>query len=152
MKTKLAVAAISAACIGYLLIAGIRGLQFSGTGSMTAKIFAVSIFIISAISIALIAREILFGIRISRMSTILESESLLLRDDLPTTPSGQSDKIAADARFELISKEVEEFPESWRAWFRVALAYDESRDRKRARFAMRKAEKFFIAELKSNSL
>ncbi|MEN9693257.1 MAG: hypothetical protein RLZZ330_901 [Actinomycetota bacterium] len=152
MKTKLAVAAISAACFGYLLIAGIRGLQFNGTDSVTAKIFAISIFIISAISIALILREILFGIRISRMSTILEAESLLLRDDLPSTPSGQTDKVAADARFELISKEVEDFPESWRAWFRVALAYDESRDRKRARFAMRQAEKFFRAEFKSNSL
>lgn len=152
MKTKLAVAAISAACFGYLLIAGIRGLQFSGTDSVTAKIFALSIFLISAISIAVIIREIMFGMQISRMSTILEAESLLLSDDLPTTPTGQTEKAAADARFDLISKEVEDSPESWRAWFRVALAYDESRDRKRARFAMRKAEKFFKAEVKSNNL
>ena len=152
MKTKLAVAAISAACFGYLLIAGIRGFQFSETDSVTAKIFATSIFLISAISIALIIREIIFGIRISRMSTILDAESLLLADDLPSTPSGQTDKAAADARFEQISKEVEASPDSWRAWFRVALAYDESRDRKRARSAMRKAEKLFRAEVKSNNL
>lgn len=152
MKAKLAVAAISAACVGYLLIAAIRSFQFSESASITAKIFSVAIFLIAAITTALIVREILFGIRISRMSAILDAESLLLSDDLPSTPSGQTDKMAADARFAQISKEVAEAPDSWRAWFRVALAYDESRDRKRARSAMRKAEKLFQVEINSNSL
>ncbi len=77
------------------------------------------------------------------MSTILDAEQLLLPDDLPHTASGQTEKSAADERFKLISKEVETNPDSWRAWFRVAIAYDEARDRKRARAAMRQAEKLF---------
>jgi hypothetical protein len=96
-----------------------------------------------SISALLIIREILFGLHISQMSSVLEAEQELLPDDLPHNPSGQTEKEAADMRFTTVSKEVENNPDSWRAWFRVALAYDESRDRKRAREAMRKAEKLF---------
>ncbi len=80
------------------------------------------------------------------MATVLEAEELLLIDDLPHTPSGQTEKEAADNRFNEVAKEAQLQPNSWRNWFRVALAYDESRDRKRAREAMRKAEKLFRAE------
>ena len=143
MKSKVAVLAITSACLGYLLISSFRAIQFSNDGNPIGKLFSASTFIIVAISGLLIIREILFGIRISQMATVLDAEDKLLKDDLPKTPSGQTEKSAADERFNNISKEVEQNPDSWQAWFRVALAYDESRDRKRARAAMRRAEKLF---------
>ncbi len=69
-------------------------------------------------------REIIFGIHISQMSSVLEAEVFLLPDDLPHTASGQTEKSAADARFHNISLEVEQNPDSCRSWFRVAMAYD----------------------------
>ncbi|KTR54674.1 hypothetical protein SA11R_08410, partial [Rothia kristinae] len=53
--------------------------------------------------------------------------------------SGRIDREAADAAFPARRAEVEREPEDWRAWFRLALAYDAAGDRKRARRAMRDA-------------
>ena len=144
MKAKITVVLITAACFSYLAIATLRATQLGQDNSATGLVFAVSILIISIISALLIIREILFGLHISQMSTILEAENLLLADDLPHTPSGQTEKSAADLRFAKIAKEIEVNPDSWKSWFRVGIAYDESRDRKRAREAMRKAEKLFV--------
>ncbi len=152
MKTKIAVVAISAACLSYLLIATIRAMQISQTETMAGTIFAGSVLVVISISALLIIREILFGLHISQMSTVLDAEHQLLEDSLTHTPSGQTEKTVADVRFAEIAKEVEVNPKSWRAWFRVALAYDEARDRKRAREAMRKAEKIFRSETKSKNL
>jgi hypothetical protein len=146
VKSKIAVVALSAACLGYLAISSVRALQISETNAPLAVLFAISIILVVAISALLIIREIMFGIHISQMATVLEAEELLLIDDLPHTPSGQTEKEAADNRFNEVAKEAQLQPNSWRNWFRVALAYDESRDRKRAREAMRKAEKLFRAE------
>ena len=143
MKSKIAVVALSAACLGYLAISSVRAQQIGETSSPLAFAFSISIIVVVSISALLIIREILFGLHISQMSSVLEAEQELLPDDLPHNPSGQTEKEAADMRFTTVSKEVENNPDSWRAWFRVALAYDESRDRKRAREAMRKAEKLF---------
>jgi Flp pilus assembly protein TadD len=54
-------------------------------------------------------------------------------------PSGRPERAAADALFETRREEVEAAPEDWQAWFRLALAYDDARDRRRARAAMRRA-------------
>ncbi|MFM1786300.1 MAG: hypothetical protein RL228_250 [Actinomycetota bacterium] len=143
MKSKLAVVALTLACLGYLAIGASRAFQINGESSISNSIMSIAVFAIIGITGALIVREIMFGYRISQMSTILDAEQLLLPDDLPHTASGQTEKSAADERFKLISKEVETNPDSWRAWFRVAIAYDEARDRKRARAAMRQAEKLF---------
>lgn len=144
MKAKIAVVAISAACLIYLAIAGLRATQLRQTESNLAILFAVAILIVVVITGLLITREILFGLHISQMSTVLEAEKLLLPDDLPRTAAGQTEKAAADLRFSEIAKELEAKPDAWQAWFRVALAYDESRDRRRARECMRKAEKLFL--------
>jgi Flp pilus assembly protein TadD len=60
-------------------------------------------------------------------------------DPLPRTAGGRVDRAAADARFEMRRVEVEAEPDDWRRWYRLALAYDDAGDRKRARSAMRTA-------------
>jgi Flp pilus assembly protein TadD len=54
-------------------------------------------------------------------------------------PSGRVDRAAADARFAERRAEVEAAPDDWRRWYRLALAYDDAGDRRRARAAMRTA-------------
>ena len=60
-------------------------------------------------------------------------------DDLPRRPSGRVDRGAADAQFARMREETEATRTSWRAWFRLALAYDAAGDRTRARAAARHA-------------
>ena len=60
-------------------------------------------------------------------------------DDLPRRPSGRVDRSAAEEWFDRAREETEASPDSWRAWFRLALAYDAAGDRTRARAAARHA-------------
>ena len=60
-------------------------------------------------------------------------------DDLPRRPSGRVDRAAADGMFADMRARVEERPDDWRSWFRLALAYDAAGDRTRAREAARHA-------------
>ena len=60
---------------------------------------------------------------------------------LPLSPSGRIEREAADSVFPRYKSDVEQHPEDWRAWFRLALAYDASGDRRRARWATRQAIK-----------
>ncbi len=49
------------------------------------------------------------------------------------------EREAADVRFVQRQREVEADPDDWGAWFRLAVAYDDAGDRRRARSAMRTA-------------
>jgi hypothetical protein len=89
-----------------------------------------------------LVRELLFGIRSGGLIKRLEAEGGLPIDDLPHRPSGRTVREAADEEFPRYAAEVENEPESWRAWMRLGLAYDASGDRKRARAAVRTAIAF----------
>ncbi|MGH3333826.1 MAG: tetratricopeptide repeat protein, partial [Nocardioidaceae bacterium] len=60
-------------------------------------------------------------------------------------PSGRVDRTAADAVFGQRQAEVEADPASWRAWYRLGVAYDDAGDRTRAREAVRRAIGLFDA-------
>jgi len=86
--------------------------------------------------------EMLFAIRSQKLTMILEQEGLFPSDDFPTTLSGRPDRDAAEKLFPEYAKDVESSPTSWRAWLRLGLAYDACGDRRRARWAVRKAITF----------
>ena len=50
---------------------------------------------------------------------------------LPRRPSGRIERDAADALFETV-EELENDPDNWRRWYRLARAYDYAGDRSRA--------------------
>ncbi len=83
--------------------------------------------------------ELRFGFRAEALARRLEAEGGLPDDELPARVSGRVEREAADAVFARYALEVQQHPESWQHWFRLALAYDASRDRRRARWAMREA-------------
>jgi cytochrome c-type biogenesis protein CcmH/NrfG len=91
------------------------------------------------LGLLLVWREIEFGRRAAVLARALEEEGGLPVDDLPRRPSGRVDRTAADAAFADMRRHTEEHPEDWRAWFRLALAYDAAGDRTRARAAARHA-------------
>jgi hypothetical protein len=86
-----------------------------------------------------LAVELRFGFRAAALARRLEAEGGLPDDVLPARASGRVEREAADAIFARYAAEVQQHPESWQHWFRLALAYDASRDRRRARWAMREA-------------
>ncbi len=58
---------------------------------------------------------------------------------LPRRPSGRIERDAADALFVSVRDELENDPDNWRRWYRLARAYDYAGDRSRARETMKKA-------------
>ncbi len=125
---------------GYLLL----------TGDPVLIIFGLAIIVLPVLGAWVLYRELRFGWTMQAMGRQLGAEGGLLRDDLPKTPSGRAQVDAADERFALLAQQAEQDPDNWRVWFRLALGYDESRDRKRARAAMRTAVQIYDSERKSS--
>jgi len=109
------------------------------TGIPVGVTLGVALIVLPVIGAGLLAADLIFAFRGERLVRVLEGEGGLPVDDLPRLPSGRPDPAAADAEFPLYRAEVEADPASWRAWLRLGLAYDASGDRKRARWATRKA-------------
>jgi tetratricopeptide (TPR) repeat protein len=106
----------------------------------------VALIVLPFIAAWAIGRELLFGARTEKLVRLMAAEGTLPVDDLPHRASGRPLRDAADADFPQYKAEVEAAPESWRAWFRLGLAYDASGDRRRARAALRQAIELYRAE------
>lgn len=86
-----------------------------------------------------LAAELVFARRSAKLTTELEQAGLLPQDELPSMTSGRPDRDAAEAAFPAFKKDAEDNPESWVSWLRLGLAYDACGDRRRARWAVRRA-------------
>jgi hypothetical protein len=125
----------------YLVLVVRYGVILIVSGSWVGITMAIALFVLSAIAAWALLRELWFGVQTQRLVRILEGEGGLPVDELPHRASGRPLRDAADEEFPAYKAEVEAAPLSWRAWFRLGLAYDASGDRRRARHAMREAVK-----------
>lgn len=122
-----------------LMVVAWRGLMLIGSGDAAGAGIGVAVIVIAAIGGWVLWRSIRFGYQTQTLVRELEAEGALPVDDLPRRPSGRAEREAADALFERRRAEAEASPDDWRAWFRLALAYDDAGDRSRARQAARTA-------------
>lgn len=127
----------------YAFLAITRAWVLFTSGDVVQIAFGVSIVVIPIMGIALIARELMFGWSTRAMGRALAAQGGLpeYRGDL--TPSGRPTKQDADEAFADFAQDVQLHPDAWQAWFRLAIAYEDARDRKRARAAMRRASRLF---------
>ena len=86
-----------------------------------------------------LALELRFAVVSSRLMKVLEAEGGMPHEEFSITPSGRADRAQAQKVFEDFAAAAHENPESWQAWLRLGLAYDASGDRRRARWAVRRA-------------
>ena len=146
MKNRVAAIVMAVLLVLYVVLVVRYGVILIATGSGVGIAMAVALFVLSAIAAWALLRELWFGVQTQRLVRILESEDGLPVDDLPHRASGRPLRDAADEEFPAFKAEVEAAPMSWRAWFRLGLAYDASGDRRRARHAMREAIKLHSAD------
>ena len=145
MKTKLWVGGILLLFVLYLFAAFSSAVTLIESPEPLAKGIGIAALLIPLLGVWILIREVLFGARSQRMAGILQSEGLLPEDNLPRTPSGRIIKASADEDFVQYQEEAAQHPESWRSMHRLALAYDASGDRRRAREMMRRAIDLFQA-------
>lgn len=139
MGTRIGVGLMAVLMTLYLVVLAQRAVLFVISGEPAGIAISVGLLILSLVGAWALVRELWFGVRSGRLARILEEEGGLPVDDLPTRASGRPIRDAADASFPAYQAEVEQDPASWRAWFRLGLAYDASGDRRRARGAIRRS-------------
>jgi hypothetical protein len=139
MRTKAVVAVLVVILVFYAVLIGAKGVAFIASGEPAPVVLGVGVLLIPVIGLGLVWREIAFGRRSAELAAALDAEGGLPVDDLPRRPSGRIERTAADEAFGVRQAEVEAAPDSWQAWYRLALAYDDAGDRSRARSAVRRA-------------
>jgi cytochrome c-type biogenesis protein CcmH/NrfG len=123
----------------YAITIGWRGVLLVRDRRAVAVVLGVGVLLLPLVAAWAVWREISFGLATGRLARVLDAEGGLAVDDLPRRPSGRVDRAAADAAFEDFRTDVEQHPGDWRAWYRLATAYDAAGDRRRARAAARRA-------------
>ena len=100
---------------------------FVRAGGLVGYGLAVGVVILLALTVWVTWREVLFGLASGHLAAQYSPPDAAIEGD-------------ARAEFEAARTAIQEQGEGdWRAWFRLALAYDALRDRKGARMATRRA-------------
>lgn len=145
MRTRFFALVMALAVGAYIVLAGAQAYLFATHGGLAGAVLGIAIAIIGLLGLWLIIKEVRFGLVMQRMGQRAQELGLLLPDDLPRLPSGRAETVAADERWLQAKSACDEQPDSWIRWYHLALAYDDARDRKRARAAMREAAALFSA-------
>lgn len=139
-KTLVAAVVLTVALGIYLVLLAGRGVALLGTGELVPVLLGVAVLVLGAVGVWVVVSTWRSGLQIQRLARRLDADGALPDvSGLPRMPSGRVDRAAADAWFAQRKTELEEAPDDWRAWYRLAYAYDIAGDRSRARDAMRKA-------------
>lgn len=136
MNARRVVALLLVALAAYFALIGYRGLYLLGERAVGLKVLGGAVLALPLVGIWVVGAELRFGYATQRLARRLDDEEL---EPLPRTPSGRIDRGAADARFEVRRSQLEADPDNWQCWYRLAVAYDDAGDRRRARAAMRTA-------------
>lgn len=139
MRAKVAVALMAALLVLYLVFAVRYGMVLIGVGEPVAVAIGIALFVLPVLASWALIAEVRFAVDAERLGVRLEAEGGLPTDELPVLPSGRLDRAAAAEVFPAYQAATEAAPDDWRAWFRLALAYDAAGDRRRARWATRVA-------------
>ena len=139
MRGRVAALVMAALLVLYLVLVVRYALLLIADDEPLAKAMGIALIVLPFLGAGVLAADLVFVVRGERLVTRLGAEGGLPVDDLPRLASGRPDPAAADLEFPRYQAEVEGAPESWRAWLRLGLAYDASGDRRRARWATRKA-------------
>jgi tetratricopeptide (TPR) repeat protein len=123
----------------YLAVVVTRAVAFLQSGVPVGIAIGIALLVLPFIGAYLLVRELLFGLKATRLTRRLGAEEPLPGDGLPRRASGRVERAAADAAFPPYAEAAEERPDDWRAWLRLGLAYDMAGDRRRARAAVRRA-------------
>jgi tetratricopeptide (TPR) repeat protein len=140
LRIQLLIGFMCVALVVYFFLLGRIAMAFITTGEPAAVGLGLALMALPLIGIWVMVSTLRAGLTHQRLARIVRDEGLELDvSSLPRMPSGRIQRDAADALFETVRDELEQDPDNWRRWYRLARAYDYAGDRTRAREAMKKA-------------
>ncbi len=135
MRARRVVVVLIVALLAYFAIIGWFGVILLQQSRWSLRTLGVVVFVLPVIGLYVVYAEVRFGMATQRLAEQVPDAP----PDLPRRPSGRVERGAADAHFARCKAELEATPDDWRAWYRLAEAYDLAGDRRRARATMRRA-------------
>jgi cytochrome c-type biogenesis protein CcmH/NrfG len=140
MRIQLMIAFMCAALLVYIVLLGRSAVLMIGSGRMVAVVLGVALLVLPAIGLWAMIATLRAGFAHQKLARLAAEDGMELDvSALPRRPSGRIERDAADALFDTVRAELDDHPDDWRRWYRVARAYDYAGDRGRAREAMKKA-------------
>jgi cytochrome c-type biogenesis protein CcmH/NrfG len=146
MTARIGVAVMAVLLALYIVLVAQRAWLLLISGQPIAIAMGLALVVLPVIAAWALGRELWFGVRAEQLARRLEAEGGLPEEPVTVRPSGRVVREDGDAVFPTYREDVEAHPDDWRAWYRLGLAYDASRDRKRARAAVRRAIQLETAE------
>ncbi|MGZ8714996.1 MAG: hypothetical protein ACXWZX_17825 [Mycobacterium sp.] len=140
LRIQLLIGFMCVALVLYFFLLGRIALAFITSGEPAAIGLGLALMIMPLIGIWVMVSTLRAGFTHQRLGRIIKAEGMELDvSSLPRMASGRIERDAADALFATARDELENDPDNWRRWYRLARAYDYAGDRSRAREAMKKA-------------
>ena len=140
LRIQLLIGFMCVALVVYFFLLGRIAMAFITSGELAAIGLGLALLIFPLIGIWVMVSTLRAGLAHQRLARIAREEGMELDvSSLPRRPSGRIEREAADALFATVREELENDPDNWRRWYRLARAYDYAGDRSRARETMRKA-------------
>ena len=140
LRMQLLIGFMCVALVVYFLLLGRLAMAFIGTGEAAAIGLGLALMAFPMIGLWAMVSTLRSGLAHQRLARIVHDEGMELDvSSLPRMPSGRIQRDAADELFVTVRRELENDPDNWRRWYRLARAYDYAGDRRRARETMRKA-------------
>ena len=140
LRTQLLIAFMCVALVVYLVLLGRVAVAMIGSGRAAAVGLGLAVLMLPVIGLWAMIATLRAGFAHQRLARLIAADGMELDTSaLPRRPSGRIQRDAADELFATVRAEVQDYPDDWRRWYRLARAYDYAGDRRRAREAMKTA-------------
>lgn len=140
LRTQLFIAFMCVAMLAYFVLLGRMAITMVGSGKFVAVSLGLAVLFMPVIGLWAMIATLRAGFVHQKLARLIVQAGMELDTSvLSRRPSGRIDRDAADALFVTVRTEVEDDPDDWRRWYRLARAYDYAGDRRRAREAMKMA-------------
>jgi len=140
VRPRLLIGFLCLALLFYFALLTRTALALFRTGTPSAIALGLGVLLLPMVGAWAVIATLRSGMAMGRLARRAADEGVELDvSDLPRMPSGRIRRDAADALFETVRADAEARPDDWRAWYRLARAYDYAGDRARARETMRRA-------------
>jgi cytochrome c-type biogenesis protein CcmH/NrfG len=140
LRIQLLIGFMSLAMIGYFVLLGRTAVVLIASGEVAPIGLGIAVLILPVIGGWALFATLRAGFAHQRLARLAAEDGMELDvSALPRRASGRIERDAADALFDTVRTELDNDPENWVRWYRLARAYDYAGDRGRARETMRKA-------------
>jgi len=140
LRIQVLIGFMCVALVVYFVMLGRAGVILVTSGRPAAIGLGAAIFLLPIVGLWAMIATLRAGFAHQRLARLAGEAGMELDTSaLPRRPSGRIEREAADELFDTVRAEVEDQPNDWRRWYRLARAYDYAGDRGRARETMRKA-------------